>query len=180
MLHTAIDDLTRYRPAEPRQRQRELREEFLTHCRQHPRDGWSRDCRPAHLTASSLICSTDGDAVVLVFHRKLQRWLQTGGHIEPGDPSLGEAAAREAAEESGLDLGGARDGIVHLDAHPVPCGGSPAVHLDVRYLFLTDRSNTPSVSAESEQVRWFDIADLPDTDSSVTDLVAAARATLGR
>lgn len=178
MLATAIDDLARYSPAEPRQR--ELREEFLTHCRQHPRAGGSRDCRPAHLTASSLICSADGQAVVLVFHRKLQRWLQTGGHIEPSDPSLAEAAAREASEESGLELGDSAGGIVHLDAHPVPCGGSPAVHLDVRYLFLADRRNTPSVSDESEQVRWFDLADLPDTDSSVTDLIAAAGAALLR
>lgn len=125
-----------------------------------------------------MICSADGDAVVLVFHRKLQRWLQTGGHLEADDRSLSGAAAREAAEESGLRLDAAPGGIVHLDAHPVPCGGNPAVHLDVRYVFLADRGQTPSVSEESEQVRWFAVDELPETDASVTDLVGAAAATL--
>lgn len=114
-----------------------------------------------------------------MFHRKLQRWLQTGGHVEPADATVAAAAEREAREESGLDLQPAGGGIVHLDSHPVPCGGMPGVHLDVRYLFLADPTSVPIVSEESEQVRWFDADDLPVTDASVTDLVGVASARLG-
>lgn len=177
MLGSCRDDLSAYSPGDDRQRQ--LRKDFLSHCEQHPNDGWQRTCRPAHLTASSLICSPDGDQVVLVFHRKLQRWLQTGGHAEPGDATLAEAALREANEESGLELRPASGGVLHLDSHPVPCGGPDGVHLDVRYLFLADPGQGPVVSSESEQVRWFDSADLPVADASVTELVAAAQHRLG-
>lgn len=41
--------------------------------------------------------------VLLHWHRKLQRWLPPGGHIEPGElPD--EAAVRETLEETGLQV----------------------------------------------------------------------------
>ena len=60
---------------------------------------------PGHLTASAFVVSPD-DELLLIFHRKLGIWVQPGGHIEPGDESLLDAARREVAEEVGLDLGG--------------------------------------------------------------------------
>ncbi len=52
--------------------------------------------------------------------RKAQRWFQFGGHLEPGDPSLADAALREAREESGLVGLSGPVGPVHLDRHAVP------------------------------------------------------------
>ncbi|MEZ5361144.1 MAG: NUDIX domain-containing protein [Bryobacterales bacterium] len=44
-----------------------------------------------------------GNQVLLVHHRKLEKWLPVGGHIEIGeDPET--AAKREAKEESGLEI----------------------------------------------------------------------------
>jgi len=44
-----------------------------------------------------------GDRVLLIHHRKLDKWLPLGGHIElDEDPEV--AALREAKEESGLDV----------------------------------------------------------------------------
>src|SRR5690606_11839088 len=60
-----------------------------------------RSCRPGHLTGSAWIVSPDRQRVALVHHRKLERWLQPGGHAD-GDTDIAAVAWREATEETGL------------------------------------------------------------------------------
>lgn len=159
----------------PDELQAGLRTAFLDHARAHG-DAWSRDHPGAHLTASSLVIAPDGGHVLLVLHRRLGRWLQTGGHIEPTDADLPAAALREAREESGLASLRLVPGIAQLDRHAVPCGPvRPAYHLDVQYAILGDPAQTPTVSDESEQVRWFAVDALPEVDDSVRSLVSAVR-----
>ena len=55
-----------------------------------------------HLTASAVVVSAEGDRVLLLHHRKLDRWLQPGGHGDPGETSAEAVALREAHEETGL------------------------------------------------------------------------------
>lgn len=166
--------------AAPDADQARLRDAYLSHLDRHA-DGWSRRCPGAHLTASSLICSADGSRVLLVLHRRLGRWLQTGGHIEPGDASLPDAALREAREESGLPDLRLIPEIVQLDRHEVPCGPvRPAYHLDVRYVIVADPNGSPVVSDESDQARWFDRGGLPAVDESVRTLIAATGRLLER
>jgi 8-oxo-dGTP pyrophosphatase MutT (NUDIX family) len=56
----------------------------------------------------------DGDKVLLIYHKKLQKWLQPGGHIEPNEtPS--EAARREVKEETGLDIAFLRQENIWID-----------------------------------------------------------------
>lgn len=139
-------------------------------------DAWSRGHHGAHLTASSLVVSPDVDRVVLVAHRRLHRWLQTGGHIEADDADLAAAALREAREETGLASLRLVPGILQLDRHEVPCGPvRPTFHLDVRYAILADPHEQPVASDESDDVRWFGVGALPEVDASVRSLVAAAR-----
>jgi 8-oxo-dGTP pyrophosphatase MutT (NUDIX family) len=45
----------------------------------------------------------DNEKVLLLFHKKLQKWLPPGGHIDPNETPQ-EAAVREAKEETGLDI----------------------------------------------------------------------------
>ncbi len=168
--------LEAYAPADPAQIA--LRDQFLAHLARHPQDGWSRACPGAHLTASGLVCSADATQILLLHHRKIGRWLQTGGHIEPADATLAAAAYREASEESGLPVR-IMPGIVHLDRHEVPCGSvRPCFHLDVRYLLIADPLVNPDSSAESHSVRWFPHDDLPTDEPSVTVLVDIARRVL--
>ena len=157
--------------------QETLRERYVEHLRAHP-DGLTRACRPDHVTASTLVLSADGDAVLLTLHAKAHRWFQFGGHCEPGDATLAGAAAREATEESGLpDL--VLDPVpVQLSEHAVPfCGPAGDVHhLDVRFVAVAPADAVHAVSDESLDVRWWPVDALPDPEPDLVELVALARA----
>jgi 8-oxo-dGTP pyrophosphatase MutT (NUDIX family) len=96
---------------------------------------------PGHFTASGFVLSADAGALLLIHHKKLGRWLQPGGHIEPEDASVIEAARRELREEVGLErLSLARPAVFDLDVHAIPAlGHEPAhEHFDVRMLFRAE------------------------------------------
>src|SRR5262245_7885037 len=79
---------------------------------------------PGHFTASAFILAPAGDALLLVHHAKLDRWLQPGGHVEADDVDLLAAARREALEEVGLaDLPCEVEGPFDLDVHTIPARG---------------------------------------------------------
>ena len=149
-----------------------MRRRCLAHLAAHS-DGWSRESPVAHLTASALITDAGAERVLLAHHAKVGRWLQTGGHVEPGDADLAAAAHREAVEESGLPV--VVDPVpLLLSEHPAPCRPH-CVHLDVQFRAVAEVT-APQVSAESTAVGWFAFDELPDTDDTVRRLVAAARA----
>jgi 8-oxo-dGTP pyrophosphatase MutT (NUDIX family) len=111
--------------------------------------------------------------VLLVLHRKVGLWLQPGGHCEPSDVSLAQAALREATEETGIHGLRPVGGPVHLDRHRAPCGVEH--HLDVMFTLIAPDGALPTVGVESTDVRWFDVTELPEpTDDAVRALVRAA------
>jgi 8-oxo-dGTP pyrophosphatase MutT (NUDIX family) len=111
---------------------------------------FDRNADPTHVTASAIVRGPRG--VVLHRHRRLGRWLQPGGHLDPGE-SPEDAVLREVREETGLDAAHLPTGplLVHLDVHDA--GGH--VHLDLRYLLEGgDRDPSPA-PGESPDVAWF-------------------------
>ena len=86
----------------PDDEQDRLRQLYVAHTETYA-DAMSRECHPDHLTASAIIFSADHQRVLLTLHRVIKRWLQTGGHCEPDDVTLAEAALREGREESGIE-----------------------------------------------------------------------------
>lgn len=115
---------------------------------------------PGHVTASCFILATGPPRVLLHHHRRLGRWLQMGGHVEPGE-SVVEAALREGREESGLsDLTLLSDGFIDLDVHDIPAGrGEPDhAHFDVRYAALAEHPEAILLDrAESTDLAWADL-----------------------
>ena len=53
---------------------------------QQHEDCFERSCVPGHLTGSAFFVNRSGDALLLTHHRKLDLWLQLGGHAD-GDPA---------------------------------------------------------------------------------------------
>jgi 8-oxo-dGTP pyrophosphatase MutT (NUDIX family) len=121
-------------------------------------DPFSREQWPAHFTASAVVVNAAGDRVCLVFHKKLERWLQPGGHMEAGEATA-EAALREAREETnlGVELHPRWPAVLDLDVHVIPArGASPEhEHLDVRYLLLAGDERARHDPNESLALDWF-------------------------
>ena len=164
----------------PDDEQDRLRRLYVAHTEAYA-DALSRECHPDHLTASAIIFSADHQRVLLTLHRVIKRWLQTGGHCEPDDQTLAEAALREGREESGI-----RDLVIDpvpvlLSRHEVPSCGPirPSHHLDVQYVAVAPAEAQHVISDESDDLAWFDVGALPaETDESVRALIAAARTRL--
>jgi len=106
---------------------------------------------PTHVTASAIVVGARG--VILHRHRRLHRWLQPGGHVDPGETPE-EAVLRECREETGLSVAHPAGGpvLVHVDVHPA-AGGH--VHLDLRYLVWAPDENPAPAPGESQAVAWF-------------------------
>jgi len=170
-----LDLLARYRVAHPAEAAVVGRIGGLVEA--HP-DCFERRCWAGHVTASAWILSPDGRRFLLTHHRKLDRWLQLGGHCD-GEADVAAVALREAREESGLlDLrfAYAADAPVpvDLDVHAIPArGGDPAHdHHDVRFVLVAAPGQTVAVSDESHALEWFamDALEAVADDASVLRL----------
>lgn len=128
----------------------------------NPTQCCSRHFTSGHITTSAWIVDPQRHYALLTHHRKLNRWLQLGGHME-GETDVLHAALREAREESGLDqITPVSTDVFDIDVHPIPARGEEPEHLhyDVRFLFEADHHGQLIISAESHDLRWFDVAAL--------------------
>ncbi|WAL64901.1 NUDIX hydrolase [Amycolatopsis cynarae] len=172
-LHrSAASTLDSWRPATAAQES--LRQAFLGFLAARE-DACARSCAAGHLTASVVLLDHERRHVLLTLHPRVGRWLQLGGHCEPGDASLADAALREAREESGIgDLRIVPEPI-HLDVHPITCSlGVPTRHFDVRFTVQAPPGARPVRSDESDDLRWWPVDALPEGSDDLAELVAAA------
>jgi 8-oxo-dGTP pyrophosphatase MutT (NUDIX family) len=128
---------------------------------------------PGHFTASSFLLSPCQSDIGLIFHGKLRRWLQPGGHFSESDPSCIEAARRELMEETGIT--GASliySGIFDLDIHEIPKHVSRQQplhkHFDLRFLFKAE-SRHALAGSDAKAFQWCPVqkVSLADSDASV-------------
>ncbi len=117
---------------------------------------YSRELLTGHLTGSAWVVDRERQYALLTHHRKLNLWVQLGGHCED-DVSMNAAAYREACEESGLtEIRFISDSIFDIDIHAIPARRHEPAHdhYDVRYAFVADRHAPLIVSGESKELAW--------------------------
>ncbi|WP_280306400.1 NUDIX hydrolase [Nocardia neocaledoniensis] len=138
-----------------------LREAMLAFLGSAPR-GCLREHAPGHITASAIVLSHDRREVLLTLHPRVGRWIQLGGHCEPSDETVADAALREAVEESGIPDLRLTPGLYGAQAHPITCSlGVPTRHLDLLFEVIAPAGAVPVRSAESADLRWWRVDGLP-------------------
>jgi 8-oxo-dGTP pyrophosphatase MutT (NUDIX family) len=134
----------------------------------HP-EPFDRRILEGHLTGSAIVISADGARTLLLHHRKLNRWLQPGGHGDPGETTGEDVALREALEETGLAglvLHPGAPRPLDVDVHDIPARGEvPAhQHLDLRYLVVAPDgaafSRSPEETRDMRWVSWEELSTL--------------------
>ena len=130
-------------------------------------DCFERTCRPGHITGAAWIVAPDRRRALLAHHRKLDRWLQLGGHAD-GQSNVEQVALREAREESGM---GEFDFVpidgallpLDVDVHDIPARfdadgrliEDAHQHHDIRFLLIAHTGQPIRTSDESHDVAWF-------------------------
>jgi 8-oxo-dGTP pyrophosphatase MutT (NUDIX family) len=137
--------------------------ELILHLLRYSDHPFSRDQYvPGHITATALVLNESTDSVLLVHHRRLDRWLLPGGHVEAEDATIFDAALREAVEETSVRLDPQfTPYVAGFDVHGIPSNGKEPYHLHHDILIgLSATEASIAVSEESRDVIWCPISNL--------------------
>ena len=116
---------------------------------------------PGHITCSAIVLAPDRERVLLMHHHRHRRWLLPGGHVEEEDATLGDAARREAVEETAVQIAvTARARLVGVDVHAIPARKSEPFHLHHDLIFAFEAASEKfACTEEAPQVVWCSMAD---------------------
>ncbi|MCA9254738.1 MAG: NUDIX hydrolase [Phycisphaerales bacterium] len=145
--------LERYHPTDAAEI--ESRGRIIEFVRSTP-DCFRREHLAGHITGSAWLIDERQGRVLLTHHRKLDKWLQLGGHCDGESDVLG-VALKEAVEESGIaDISAVSPDIYDLDVHPIPQRGDTPhhFHYDIRFLCRINGDPDYVVSDESHELAW--------------------------
>ncbi len=140
-------------------------------------DCFERYLQIGHVTGSAWVVNRAGSHVLLTHHKKLDKWLQLGGHAD-GHADILEAALREVREESGLKaFEPVSDQIFDLDIHRIPEHKSTPAHHhhDIRFAVRAVGSDDYIVSGESHDLAWVEIDQLDQFTSEESMLRMAGK-----
>jgi 8-oxo-dGTP pyrophosphatase MutT (NUDIX family) len=114
-----------------------------------------------HITASAFVYDPNVSKVLLLHHKKLDKWLQPGGHCD-GNKNTVEVALTEVWEETGLKISNPSNRIFDLDIHTIPEHKNipEHQHFDVRYLFEVDSNVLLTQNHETNELKWVPIAEI--------------------
>jgi 8-oxo-dGTP pyrophosphatase MutT (NUDIX family) len=152
------------------------RDRTLTFLGDHP-DGVDATCQAGHVTATALVLSPDRRRTLLTLHKRIKRWIELGGHLEPDDADLTAASLREGIEESGISGLVQEPGILTIVVHEdLPCRRAPGTtHYDVYYVLTAPADAQERISDESLDLGWFDVDALPEPlGDGVVDVLGLA------
>ncbi|MDB5036739.1 MAG: family hydrolase [Bacteriovoracaceae bacterium] len=153
-----INDLKKYRVANPTEAL--LVDDFINFLNQKKEQPFSRENLSRHITASAWLLNPNETKALLTHHRKLNIWIQLGGHCD-GSSDVLSSALREAEEESGIiGIEPLLLSIFDIDKHLIPkIALEPEhFHYDIRFIFKAPHENF-IISNESKELGWFELND---------------------
>lgn len=118
---------------------------------------FSRHEMRGHFTASIML--TQDESTLLLFHKKLQKWLQPGGHMDPSEFPV-DTALREMNEEIGIAASDlvSPPRVLLGDVHFFPAinGWAEHSHFDIRFHGILRKGVTPKLNLEEgTKLKWF-------------------------
>lgn len=148
-----LNKLSAYHAEDPEERRLlEVTRRFV----EENEDCFERSLSIGHITGAGWVVNPDRTHALLTHHRKLNKWLQPGGHAD-GDSDVFRVALREVQEESGIDrIIPLSEDIFDIDVHEVPSHKKdlPHLHYDIRFLFEADMLAELKVTHESHDLQW--------------------------
>ncbi len=133
----------------------EIVERYIAFVEDNP-DCFERSLTIGHVTGSAFLLDSNCEHVLLTHHKKLDKWLQPGGHAD-GVTDVREVCLQEAEEESGLEaIDFVTPELFDVDIHLIPSRGSEHehYHYDCRFLLKSAGSDAFVVSDESHDLKW--------------------------
>ena len=132
---------------------------------------FERSLAKGHITASAWLVNKTRTHALLMHHRKLNLWVQLGGHCD-GDAHVLAVAVKEAQEESGvMGIEPLSTVIFDVDVHLIPANSKEAAHYhyDIRFLLGVHSDEQLVQNPESKELRWIskNLQDLPTAERSV-------------
>jgi len=140
-----------------------------------------RSLQVGHLTGSAWIVDRERTRTLLTHHRKLDKWLQLGGHAD-GELAPLAVALREAREESGLTrLRVVDEAVFDVDRHLIPARKHEPDHwhYDIRFMIEADPAEPLIVTDESHDLAWIEIARMAEYNAEES-MLRMARKTVAR
>lgn len=151
-------------------------EDFIEQNKENQEAIYSSKNTVGHVTASGFLYDKRDKKLLLLKHKKLEKWLQPGGHSEKIDNSLLETAKREIFEETGLKnldlVKWSGNDIIPFDinTHLIPKNPNknmPAhYHHDFRFLFVVEKMEAIKIDEkESNGYIWANIDEIQDLEN---------------
>lgn len=122
--------------------------------------------------ATGLVMNLDHSKMLMVYHKKLGKWVAPGGHIEPDETPI-ETVIREVKEETGLDafvmdcssinLCPKRGSEYQLETpyvvfcEYIPQHGTAEAHQHIDFVYLCEADENATIKqqeAEVKEVKW--------------------------
>ncbi len=122
-----------------------------------------------HFCASVFVINPINKKVLLVKHKKFNKWVQPGGHIEDNEVPE-EAAIREVYEETGLKIKLLGERFPREDDFIRPLGIQKNrnlqgdIHIDIIYAGVPKGEIEEKISDESTVICWFSREELDHID----------------
>ena len=123
-----------------------------------------------HVTASGIILYKDN--ILLIFHNKLQKFIQPGGHVDISDQELWKAAQREVFEETGMNTTlhpwHHAHGMIplNIDTHVIPYNQKKNelkhLHHDFTFIFLPTDLDINLQKEEVSDMKWLPVRSIFD------------------